>query len=283
MEDALTAPTGAVPYRVSGSRRSFKGVSTDALTVAASLAVVIGAWALVSGLGLVSAEFLPSPAAVLRTITSLMRQPYGTKNLVGNAYITSYRVLAGFGLGLVGGVLVGAVFELLPPVRSVIEPLLSFVRPVPAFAFAGFLLITMGLGESAKITLIFLAVFPAFTIYTFASLHALPPDMEDAARTLGAGGVRLFLRVRLVAALPDLFAGARILLAVSWTAMMGAELVGANSGIGWMIWQGLSTNQNDIIFAGVVVISLVAALMDLCIIALGFIVTGGWRTQMKME
>ena len=93
------------------------------------------------------------------------------------------------------------------------NPILSFNRPVPAFTLITVLIIWFGIGELPKILLVFLAVFPPMTVYTSAAMAAMPPDLADAARSLGASRWQILVHVRLVTALPEILSGMRVLLA----------------------------------------------------------------------
>ncbi len=247
----------------------------------AGLLAALVIWWLIALSGTVQADVLPSPVDVASAIVTYLYTPYGPTTLVGHALVTSYRVVGGFALGLVAGVALGVLMRFVPQFHPVLDPIFSFLRPVPAFAFVTLLMLILGIGEAEKIALLFLAVFPAMTVYTNAAFNALPPELEDAARSLGARRLRFFWNVQVPAALPDIFVGARIMLAVSWTAMMGAELVAAESGLGWMIWNALKNSQTVIVFAGVVCISAIAAAMDYAVAYLGERVTGGWRQRLR--
>jgi len=246
-----------------------------------SLLALLGVWWFLTSRGLVPPETLPSPGLVYYTAFTLLGQPYGPDTLLGHASITCFRVLAGFGLGVACGLLFGILLKFLPRVHVLVDPLFSFLRPIPAFAFITLLLLTLGVGEGSKIALLFIAVFPAMTIYTDAAMNALPIELEESARMLGSRGAGLFVHVRFPAALPDLLAGSRVLLAVSWTAMMGAELVAAESGLGWMIWSALKHSRTDVVFVGVIMIAVIAALMDYCIVLGSEALTGGWRAHVR--
>ena len=232
------------------------------LPVAAALLLLLAAWAVLSATGVLSRDVIPAPETVWRTAVRMMGQPYGTTTLLGHAWISSLRVFAGFGLATVLGIVLGVCMALLPTVRYFWEPVLSFNRPVPAFTLITVLIIWFGIGELPKIMLVFIAVFAPMTVYTATAMAAMPPDLADAARSLGASRWQVLVHVRLVTALPEILSGMRVLYSLAWTAVMGAELIAADNGLGWMIWQGMRYLDTAVVFVGVFTIAIIGAATD---------------------
>jgi ABC-type nitrate/sulfonate/bicarbonate transport system permease component len=273
----LTAPGGG--SRSSGWHRTARRVY-DQAPVAGALAVSLAVWATLSATGALSPDVLPSPLTVWSTGIGMMIHPFGTTTLQGQAWISIIRVLVGFGLATVLGLLAGICMALVPAARYIFEPILSFQRPVPAFTLITVLIIWFGIGELPKVLLVFLAVFPAMTVYTSAAMAAMPADLADAARSLGASRWKILIHVRLITALPEILSGMRVLLALAWTAVMGAELIAADSGLGWMIWRGMRYLHTDVIFVGVFTIGTIGAFMDL-VLALAWRLVGNWAPRVR--
>ncbi len=246
-----------------------------------SLLSLLGLWWLVAAVHITSTDILPAPALVAERAVELTHSPYGSETLFGHALTSIVRVTAGFASGCVAGIAVGILMRYVYAIRYFADPILAFLRPVPAFAFVTVLITWFGLGELPKVMLIFLAVFSLTTVFTAAAMEALPPQMQDAARTLGATGWRLFWFVQVPAALPDVLVGMRLTLALAWTAVMGAELVAADSGLGWMVWNAVRFGQTEVVFVAVVGIAVIGALMDLLLVLLTQALTGNWRTHMR--
>jgi ABC-type nitrate/sulfonate/bicarbonate transport system permease component len=265
--------------RSSGWHRTARHIYHQA-PVASAFVISLSVWAILSSTGALSPDVLPSPRTVWATGIDTIVHPYGTTTLMGQAWISIVRVLAGFGLATVLGVLAGVCMALVPTVRYFLEPILSFQRPVPAFTLITVLIIWFGIGELPKIMLVFLAVFPAMTVYTSAAMAAMPSELADAARSLGASRRQIFIHVRMITALPEIISGMRVLLALAWTAVMGAELIAADSGLGWMIWRGMRYLRTDVIFVGVFTIGVIGALMDL-VLALAWRRVGNWAPRVR--
>ena len=230
--------------------------------VASALVGSLAGWSILSATGALSPDVLPSPATVWNTGTDMLVHPYGTTTLLGQAWISTVRVLAGFCLASMLGLLVGIGMALVPIIRYFVEPILSFKRPVPAFTLITVLIVWFGIGELPKILLVFIAVFPAMTVYTSAAMSAMPSDLADAARSLGASKAQILVHVRLVTAMPEIISGMRVLLALAWTAVMGAELIAATNGLGFVILEASNYLITPLIFSGIVLIAIVALILD---------------------
>lgn len=226
-------------------------------------------------------ELLPGPSAVAAKGAQLMTEEYVSATLPGHILISLYRVMMGFTLGVVVAIVLGFIIYISPRLRGWVEFVLAMLLPLPPFTLIAVFIIWFGLGEAPKIALIFFGVFSRMAIYAAAAFRALPDALHDAARALGASPVQIFLRIRLMAALPDLFVGLRIMLALAWTSVMGAELIAAGEGVGWMIWTAARNLQTDVIFVGVLTIAAMGAIMDAIVVWLNKLVTGGWATRLR--
>jgi taurine transport system permease protein len=249
------------------------------LPVLLGLGCILAVWWICSLV--IPPTFLPGPVAVAVRAARMFTQPYVSGTLLEHIGISLWRVSMGFGLGLLVGVTLGFLIYVSRPLREAIDFLLAILLPLPPFTLIAVFIIWLGLGEAAKIALIFFGVFGRMTIYAAAAFRALPPALFDAALALGADRWRLFWRVRIPAALPDLFIGMRVLLALAWTSVMGAELIAAGEGIGWTIWTAARNLQTDVIFVGIISIATMGAVMDAALAAVAHRVTGGWAARMR--
>lgn len=242
----------------------------------------IAVWWLITASGAASAQFLPSPSLVIHTAIRML-EGKGGYSLFANAKASTLRVLIGFLGGTGVGIVLGVGIHELRIVRYFFDPVLAFLRPIPPLAFLTVLIVWFGIGELPKVLLIMVGVTPPITVYTALAMAALPDELADAALCLGLTTRQLLLRVRVPAALPDVFAGMRVMLALAWTSVMGAELVSANSGLGWMIWQGSRNLQANVVFVGVLCIAAIGGLMDGALMLLARVTTGGWRSRLRSE
>jgi NitT/TauT family transport system permease protein len=231
------------------------------LIAAASFCLWIAAWWVVTALQLIDPLFLPGPGAVLRRFFSWLEDG----GLLSDAGISVFRVTAGFSLSALMALPLGLVIGAYRPVRAFFEPLLEFARYLPAVAFVPVVLLWTGIGESSKITVIWIGTFFQMVIMLSEDVARVPMPQVEAARTLGATGREVVLRVLLRSAMPAMFDTLRITLGWAWTYLVVAELVAANSGLGYAILKAQRFLQTDRIFVGIIVIGLIGLGTDQCL------------------
>ncbi len=224
-----------------------------AAIAAASFVLGIAAWWMVTALALVDPLFLPAPGAVVSRFLTWITDG----DLLQDAGISIFRVLAGFMASAVMALPLGLVIGAYRPVRAFFEPLLEFARYLPAVAFVPVVLLWAGIGETSKIIVIWIGTFFQMVIMLSDDVSRVPMPQVEAALTLGARGREVVLRVLLRSALPAMFDTLRITLGLAWTYLVVAEIVAANSGLGYAIMKAQRFLQTDRIFVGIIVIGLI--------------------------
>lgn len=228
------------------------------LIAAASFALGLSLWWAITALEWVDPLFLPSPGAVVRRFFSWLF----TGDLVADALISIFRVTAGFLASAVMALPLGLVIGAYRPVRAFFEPLLEFARYLPAVAFVPVVLLWAGIGEASKITVIWIGTFFQMVIMLSEDVARVPMPQIEAARTIGATDREVLTLVLLRSALPAMFDTLRITLGWAWTYLVVAELVAANSGLGYAILKAQRFLQTDRIFVGIIVIGLIGLSCD---------------------
>jgi NitT/TauT family transport system permease protein len=223
------------------------------LIAASSFCLWIAAWWAVAALQLVDPLFLPGPGAVVRRFVGWLLDG----DLLKDAGISVFRVTAGFLLSAVMALPLGLAIGAYRPVRAFFEPLLEFARYLPAVAFVPVVLLWTGIGESSKIAVIWIGTFFQMVIMLSEDVARVPMPQVEAARTLGATGREVVALVLLRSAMPAMFDTLRITLGWAWTYLVVAELVAANSGLGYAILKAQRFLQTDRIFVGIIVIGLI--------------------------
>jgi NitT/TauT family transport system permease protein len=223
------------------------------LIAAASFALWLIVWWAVTALGLIDPLFLPGPGAVLRRFWAWLSEG----ELLQDAGISTLRVTAGFLTSAVMALPLGLLIGAYKPVRAFFEPLLEFARYLPAVAFVPVVLLWTGIGEASKITVIWIGTFFQMVIMLSEDVARVPLPQVEAARTLGASGREVVLLVLFRSAMPAMFDTLRITLGWAWTYLVVAELVAANSGLGYAILKAQRFLQTDRIFVGIIVIGLI--------------------------
>lgn len=238
--------------RGSLSRRRYAAIAVS------SFALWLAAWWTVTGAGLVDPLFLPSPVAVVHRFVQWISQG----DLLDDVRISVLRVLAGFALSAVMAVPLGLLIGAYRPVRAFCEPLLEFARYLPAVAFIPMVLLWIGIGEGSKIAVIWIGTFFQMVIMLSEDVARVPMPQIEAARTLGAADHEVVGRVLLRSALPAMFDTLRITWGWAWTYLVVAELVAANSGLGYAILKAQRFLQTDRIFVGILVIGVIGLSTD---------------------
>lgn len=182
--------------------------------------------------------------------------------LLDNAGASLKRVLIGYVLGVVLAIPVGFVMGWYPVVRRLIEPWLQFFRMVPPLAIIPLAIVLMGIDETPKIFVIFLASFLSCVVSTFQGVVAVDVTLVNAARVLGARDPQVFLGVVVPASSPFILVGMRIGLGASWATVVAAELIAAQGGLGYQMQQAQVYYDLPTIFVALIAIGAIGLAMD---------------------
>jgi NitT/TauT family transport system permease protein len=260
MRDDLPPPDRAAvrnrrsPWDVRGDLRRRSAL---ALAVA-GFVLPLAAWILVSLNGWADPVFLPPPWQVL----AQLGEWYRDGDLLGDVIVSIGRVLGGFCVAALVAVPLGVLVGTYAPVRAFLEPLTEFTRYLPAVAFIPLIMLWVGIEESAKVAVIWVGVFFQMLLLVAADVARVPDAPIEAARTMGATNEEIIKYVLIPAARPAILTTLRGTMCVAWTYLVVAELVAANSGLGYAILKAQRFLQTDKIFAGILLIGLVGLLTD---------------------
>ncbi|MET0888050.1 MAG: ABC transporter permease [Mycetocola sp.] len=220
--------------------------------------IVLVVWQLVTTLELVPVSQLPSPAMVWEAAVDLVQRG----QLGQFTAISTQRVLIGFSIGAILGLLFGAIVGLSRLGDILLAPSLGAIRAVPSLAWVPLLIIWLKYGEESKITLIAIgAFFPVYTTVS-AALRHVDRQLVEAGRAFGLNGARLFTTVQLPAVLPSVVSGLRLALAQAWLFLVAAELLGASMGLGFLLSDSQNNGRLDRIFLAIVLLALLGKLTD---------------------
>ncbi len=147
-------------------------------------------------------------------------------------------------------------------VHDQVDPLIEVLRPVPPLAWIPLSILWFGIGDIQNQFIIFLGMFFPILLNTITGVQNIEPNVIRAARCLGASEARILRRIVLRAALPQIITGIRIGLGVGWMALVAAELVGANSGLGFLINDARTLLRTDIVIVGMITIGIVGLIID---------------------
>jgi NitT/TauT family transport system permease protein len=209
----------------------------------------------------ISPKFLPSPLRLAKEFANLWEEGYAGTALWDHVLTSLLRMLAGFTLSVVVAVPLGLLMGSSPRVRAFLNPIFNSLRPVPSIALIPLMVLWFGIGETAKVFVIFLASFLFVVLNTSAGVATVPRGLVRAAINLGASRLQLFWRVIFPASLPAIMTGLKTGLAVSWAVVVAAELLGAQKGLGYMIEDAATFYRIAAVYVGVILIGGIGLLM----------------------
>jgi NitT/TauT family transport system permease protein len=182
--------------------------------------------------------------------------------LLANATASLGRVMAGFVLGVALAIPAGFLMGWYRLARGLVEPWVQFMRTVPPLALIPLVIVILGIGEDAKVFVIFLASFLACVLATYQGVRNVDNTLVNAARVLGANDFTIFRRVVVPASTPFIFVGMRVALGSAWATLVASELIAAPTGLGRMMQVATQFLQTDRIVVGIIMIGLLGFLMD---------------------
>jgi NitT/TauT family transport system permease protein len=242
----------AFAFRGTLSRRA------NLLVSLGSSAFVLLVWQASSWCGMLDPTFLPSPIAIASTLWAMTV----AGQIVGNALISIGRILAAFALSAVMAIPIGMLMSSYKPVNAALEPIIDFIRYLPTPALVPISIIWFGIGEETKIFLLWLGTFFQLVLLVVDDANQVPHEYVEIARTLGARPWQILIDVAWRSMLPSLIDHLRITLGWCWTYLIIAEIVAADSGLGYVIWTARRYMQTDQVMAGVFVIGLIGLCSD---------------------
>ncbi len=218
-------------------------------------------WQLLLMAGIGDRRFIPAPSDIAVRFVQLA----GSGELEWNTAVTLWRVVAGYVIGAVPAVAIGLLMAMFRPVRYFFDPLIAALFPIPKVALMPLLLLAFGFGDASKIALVAIAVFFPVIVNTYVGAANIEKIYWDVAKNYGASQTVMFTRVVFFGALPMIFAGLRIALAVSFIVLVAAEFVATKAGIGYMIWNSWELLQVDIMFVGIVTVGILGLVTSVLI------------------
>ncbi|MBS0532175.1 MAG: ABC transporter permease [Proteobacteria bacterium] len=218
--------------------------------------------------GPISALLLPSPEAFMDAFWRLLRRPYLGSSFYVHILSSLSVVLGGWLLAAVVGVPLGIAMAWWQRLRWTVFPVFQLVRPVPPLAWIPLAIIWLGIGISARMSVVFVAALVPWVLNSMQAVVSVDPILVQAARTLGASNRAILTRVVARTALPTLIAGARIALGNAWTTVIAAELLAASSGLGYVALNASRTLDTDILLVAMATIGVLGALLSFAMQAL---------------
>lgn len=264
MADTIDSPTVTAGTEFSGPavtarRRVIRGPLWVRFLIGALLPLaLLGAWQLLIVLDVVPSYRLPSPETVFLAGVDLYN-----RGLLGlHVAISTQRVLIGFFVGSLIGLVAAAFVGLSTFGSRLLSPTLGAFRAVPSLAWVPLLGLYLGINEDSKVVLIAIgAFFPVYTTVAGALRH-VEPQLVEAGRAYGYSGVRLLGLVQLPAVVPAVIAGLRLALAQSWLFLVAGELLGASLGLGYLLVDSQQNGRIDRLFLTIILLGILGKTTD---------------------
>ena len=224
-----------------------------------SFLLVILAWCVLSYGHIVSGLILPTPTKVIVSVVKL----WSAGELWPDIKISVFRIAVGFLASAVLAIPLGILIGAYKSVEAAQEPLIGFIRYIPVPALIPLVMVAAGIGESAKILLIFLGTYFQMVIIVADVTRQVPRDLLSAGRTLGASRLQLLFSVLLPATVPGLLETCRTMIGWAWTYLVIAEVVATDSGLGYRIMKAQRFLRTDEIFVGLLILGLLGLATDM--------------------
>jgi NitT/TauT family transport system permease protein/taurine transport system permease protein len=221
-------------------------------------AVLVAAWAAVSGARVLPAMFLPGPLDVARTGWEMARDG----SLWVNIGASLGRVLLGIAISVPMAVTAGMAVGLNRRLAAVLEPVASFFNALSGIAWLPLAITWFGLGWASVTFIMWNTIFFLVFFNTLVGVRTVPRILEQAVRTLGGARRHVILQVLLPGAMPSIVTGLRMSIGFGWRALIAAEMIATTTGLGFLIFNAQNFHQTDAILAGIITIGVLWLLTD---------------------
>ena len=237
-------------------RSRFLGLTT------AGAVSFLALWSVAALSGLTSRTFLPAPWDVAERFGQLLVQPFAGFVLHEHLLSSLRRFAMGFGLAVLVGIPLGLLMAWFPWIDRIVTPAFEAVRFVAPIAWVPFAALWFGTGIGGPVLIIFMGAFPPVLINTYRGAQQVDRKYIEAARMLGANSWRAMTQVLLPAAVPSIVAGLRISAGLGWQSLVGAELIVASSGVGYLMVKGQASVSTTTVMCGMLAIGAVGVVID---------------------
>lgn len=222
----------------------------------------IGLWHGLAISGITSDVFLPSPVEVYDRFTTLLDRRFAGATLQGHLFASFQRFAYGFILAAVIGIPLGLLMGWYQLLDEIVSPLFDALRFVAPIAWVPFAALWFGTGIGGPIMIIFAGAFPPCVINAYRGAKFVDPRLIEAANMLGTPSHRIIREVLLPSSIPSIISGLRVSAGLGWQSLVGAELIVASAGVGYMMVQGQANISTTTVMAGMVAIGLVGLALD---------------------
>jgi taurine transport system permease protein len=223
-----------------------------------SLVALTVLWQTAVAAGWLDVAFVSSPASIANAARRLAVRG----ELLQDILVSTGRVLIGFTLSAAVAIPLGLAIGRSRLLRAITDPVISIIRPLPSLAWIPLSMMWLGIDESQKYAIVFMGTFAPAVVFVADAARRVDPVLVRAARNLGAGPIAVMWEVVLPGALPSILAALKVNLAIAWACIISAEMVGATSGLGFLIWNAKDWANIHQVIVGMLAISALVAVLD---------------------
>jgi ABC-type nitrate/sulfonate/bicarbonate transport system permease component len=235
---------------------------------AVGLLVFFGIWSLLSLSGWVPGQFLPAPLEVAARFVQLLGTDFAGATLPEHLASSFLRFACGFLLGAAVGIPLGLMMGWFPTLDDIVTPVFDALRFIAPIAWVPFAALWFGTGIGGPILIIFAGAFPPCLINAYRGARFVSRPLVEAAQMLGTGNLRIIVEVLLPSSMASIIAGLRVSAGLGWQSLIGAELIVASTGVGFMMVQAQLNISTATVMSGMVAIGLVGLAIDVGLRAL---------------
>ncbi len=253
----MTAVVEGTPPRERVAVNRWARLTRPALGLVLPL-LLAAVWEITVRMGWASGRLAPPPSVIFATFVDLWR----SGDLQRNTLVTLGRVAAGFGIGVIIATVLGAATGYSPLVRRLLDPSLQALRAIPSIAWVPLFILWLGIFEASKITLIAVGVFFPVYLGLMGAIQSVDRKLVEVGRAFRLSDIEMVRRILLPAVLPAYVISLRSGLGLGWMFVVAAELMGASSGLGYLLIDGQELGKPAEIIAAIVAFAIVGKASD---------------------
>lgn len=225
-----------------------------------SILLVAVAWITFSTL---HPEIMPTPVAVWNRLIKTFTKPIGRINLIGHAWASLKRVLIALLIAWAFGISFGILIGWNKKCNALFGTIFEMIRPIPPIAWIPIIIMWFGIGETAKVLLVFIGTFVPLVINTATGIKMVQKINVDVGKVFGGNNRQILTQIVIPTALPSIFAGIRTSVSSGWTTVLAAEMLGATVGLGSMVTKGWQGGDMALVLVAVITIAIVGAILSI--------------------
>lgn len=220
--------------------------------------IILVAWCIATTVSDIPEGILPKISSVIKAYKTML----SSGELWQDLSVSLLRVVKGFLIASVLGVVLGSLMGMFRQVRELLAPVITVIRQIPIIAWIPLIILWSGIGEISKVIIIAMAAFFQVLVNTENGIETTPESLVEVAKLYKLNPWQTFTKVYLPHAIPHILVGLRLGLSVSWMAVVAAEMIAATSGIGYKLSYARSLMEADVVISCMIVIGLVGIMMD---------------------